>query len=47
MELTLELILVVALILVGITIVKTTIGTVFKIGICLALASLIITLLGW
>jgi hypothetical protein len=46
MELTLEVILTIALILVGFSIIKTTIGTVFKVLILLALASLIIVMLG-
>lgn len=46
MELTLELILTIVLILVGFSIVKTTIGTIFKVGILLAIASLIIVMLG-
>ena len=46
MELTLELILTIVLIIIGIKIVKTTIGTVLKVGILLAIASVIIGMLG-
>ena len=46
MELTLELILKLLLILFGFYILKTTIGTIFKVGILLAIASLIIVMLG-
>ena len=41
-----ELILSVALLVLGLYVIKTSIGAVFKIGICLAIIAVILNMLG-
>lgn len=41
-----EMILTIVLIALGIYVIKTSIGTIFKIGICLAIIAIILNILG-
>ena len=41
-----ELILSVALMLLGLYVIKTSIGAIFKIGICIAIISMILSIIG-
>lgn len=41
-----EMILTIALIALGIYVIKTSIGAIFKIGICLAIIAMILNILG-